>query len=510
MTRSVLVCVSCFLFMSLCPSNTQGQCGTRPGYMKKRVIGGSEVPQATKWPWSGALLVDNTHYCGLTLISDQHVLTAAQCVVFVNEPSRYKAQFNKGTTHEQTFDVTAFFLHPSYNANTREHDGIILKLTSPVTITDELRPACIPEEGTDYSVYTDCHLTGFGVFDLNANTLPPKMHEIEFHLLTLADCNNIYELVVNDVILGNSQTCAGYLGLPANKGPCLGDGGSPLSCDQGDGTWAAVGLVSFGAGCGVQGIPIVFAKTSDMYDGFIMNAVSGIDPDSRDFDCKLDDEFPCQSGYCIPHTYRCDQWDDCPGGHDEQYCGPHVKFFDPKYDTSFDDTPGDVITTATVDDCAEMCLFSLDYLCNQFDYDATTSTCRLRMEDYQPVSLTQTADTVFFTIDRFPDCGATVETNYFDLPRFSAPRYFIDESTVRSCEITVQTLPGTKVKITFDHVLVHPDSPCTCKANIILNESNYCIDELPGTYTAIGNQVVVRWESQRPELSGFIATFEGL
>merc|ERR1711936_757637 len=53
-----------------------GECGI-PGN-KDRIVGGEEATPHS-YPWMAALFVDDTWFCGGTLISDEWVLTAAHC-----------------------------------------------------------------------------------------------------------------------------------------------------------------------------------------------------------------------------------------------------------------------------------------------------------------------------------------------------------------------------------------------------------------------------------------------
>ena len=55
-------------------------CGIAPNRIisNKRVVGGSIAAKGS-WPWIAAIVDDDGPFCGGTLISNQHVLTAAHC-----------------------------------------------------------------------------------------------------------------------------------------------------------------------------------------------------------------------------------------------------------------------------------------------------------------------------------------------------------------------------------------------------------------------------------------------
>ncbi|XP_023309942.1 serine protease 7-like [Anoplophora glabripennis] len=58
------------------------------------------------------------------------------------------------------------------------------------------------------------------------------------------------------IYLNESQVCAGG---EENAGSCIGDSGGPLMMQK-DNTWYAAGVVSFGAGCGMRGLPGVYTN----------------------------------------------------------------------------------------------------------------------------------------------------------------------------------------------------------------------------------------------------------
>merc|ERR1712072_1386642 len=60
--------------------------------------------------------------------------------------------------------------------------------------------------------------------------------------------------------LDNSFICAGGI---RGVDTCKGDGGSPLTCRmQGANKWVQAGIVSWGIGCGEEGVPAVYANVA--------------------------------------------------------------------------------------------------------------------------------------------------------------------------------------------------------------------------------------------------------
>ena len=60
------------------PSKPVTTCGDHDKIMN-RIIGGRPTAPG-EWPWVVAIMEDNFQFCGGSLITDQHVLTAAHCL----------------------------------------------------------------------------------------------------------------------------------------------------------------------------------------------------------------------------------------------------------------------------------------------------------------------------------------------------------------------------------------------------------------------------------------------
>lgn len=62
-------------------NNHLSQCGAKNGNQdQERIVGGKNADPG-EWPWIAALFNAGRQFCGGSLIDDQHILTAAHCVV---------------------------------------------------------------------------------------------------------------------------------------------------------------------------------------------------------------------------------------------------------------------------------------------------------------------------------------------------------------------------------------------------------------------------------------------
>jgi secreted trypsin-like serine protease len=226
------------------------------------IIGGTVAPEG-KWPGLVGMLYaaepDDflAQYCGGSLISPTHVLTAAHCADFVT-PGDIEvlvgSQHLDGTGTRVA--VSAVTVHPSWDSDLLNNDVAVITLATPVTTIKPVKfISSLAEEALYAPAGTRAMAAGWGYTELGWVT---DVMQAPLPVVDHASCVAGYAawgITVTDQML-----CAGK---PAHKqSVCNGDSGSPLWVKNADGRYKLqAGVVSWGiSGCAYPGAPDAFAR----------------------------------------------------------------------------------------------------------------------------------------------------------------------------------------------------------------------------------------------------------
>ncbi len=242
-----------------------------------RIVGGREADPG-EWPWQVAIVqrgadTFNGQFCGGSLISRDWVLTAAHCVDFLTPNDvDVAAGIHNLVMPDPGFlrvGVAEIVINPGWFGS-GDSDLALLRLASPI---DE-RPAAagaLPiafidpaPAGSPAFVGLTSVVTGWGNTlgqpDPGGINFPEALHEVEVPVVSNEYCNSVYYGGITDNML-----CAGLMRGGADS--CQGDSGGPLVVfDDAAGSWLLAGIVSFGQGCGIPGVPGVYTRVSPFAD----------------------------------------------------------------------------------------------------------------------------------------------------------------------------------------------------------------------------------------------------
>ncbi|WP_217512152.1 S1 family peptidase [Vibrio metschnikovii] len=209
-----------------------------------RIIGG-EKAQPNDWPYMVSLVYTgkNDPFCGGTLISQQHVLTAAHCVIkntadFEVLTNAYNMDNLSSSTR---VGIKNIYIHPAYNKNKNAglDDIAILELTNTVDGTAVERGN--HADFTQLTHGSPMKAIGFGNRQHNGTygfDAPKVLHEVSLPFVSMDECKKI---ATYSGLEGDGVLCAGQEG----KTICQGDSGGPLFFDSNLGVKRQMGITSF-------------------------------------------------------------------------------------------------------------------------------------------------------------------------------------------------------------------------------------------------------------------------
>jgi secreted trypsin-like serine protease len=253
-----------------------------------QIVGGSAVPDG-KYRFQAALLIQSggtndlqRQYCGGSLISFYHVLTAAHCVdIFGPEPGQLPLSDLRvvvGRTvltgpQGQRRSVEKVTIHPRWDPIAFNNDVAVIKLSKPVL---GFRPIQLVTPGSDALERPGRPVIASGW----GNTLvqpgpedgdlayPGRMREVTVPIVSPQECETALTFDGVEFLERASMLCAGGTA----KDACQGDSGGPLFGKSATGGFIQIGITSWGVGC-AAGYPGVYTRLSNPDIGnFILSA----------------------------------------------------------------------------------------------------------------------------------------------------------------------------------------------------------------------------------------------
>lgn len=163
-----------------------------------RIVGGHEVTDRTEFPFFVRIVMDDPighMYCGGTLLSNQHVLTAAQCTY-------HHSYFYLGfgtiifSIPATTVGTSRKMEHHLYSPVDWNYD--IALITMDYTESNEfIQPAQLPRrfQDGDYWNYGMVRIAGFGSTS-ETGSRPDYLHATTLQVIPNEECEEVYGSVV--------------------------------------------------------------------------------------------------------------------------------------------------------------------------------------------------------------------------------------------------------------------------------------------------------------------------
>ena len=182
---------------------------------------------------------------------------------------------DRNETSERSFHATKIVMHPEYNDDFYEHDIALVKLSAKARLGEYVRTICLPKRVSSNQNLTSPerhgYVAGWGATQvLNPGEFPDpkfalsaKLKFAKFEIQDVEVCRNSTDYYFNESL----KFCSGT--ERAAFGVCRGDSGGPFSVRVLQGSvvkWIAVGLVSWGEGCGIIGRHTFYTKVAPYLD----------------------------------------------------------------------------------------------------------------------------------------------------------------------------------------------------------------------------------------------------
>jgi len=234
----------------------------------ERIFGGEET-KVNEFPYMAGLINPETKFlfCGGTIISPFHVLTAAHCTfrytdvgrlpaVVVGEHSR--TDVADKSAEENIYMVEKIIEHRDHNRLSQQYDIALLVLEREIKFTREIGPACLPTGPVDV-VGKKLKVLGWGQTDIDSDYSEVLM-KVNLDAVPVKTCSE--KTGVPLPIKEDRNICTYTQG----KDTCKGDSGGPLLyVDPESNRYTLVGVISYGDTCG-NGKPGVNTKVTYYID----------------------------------------------------------------------------------------------------------------------------------------------------------------------------------------------------------------------------------------------------
>ncbi|XP_059485746.1 collagenase-like isoform X2 [Neocloeon triangulifer] len=230
------------------------------------IVGGEET-LIKNFPWQAGIIVDRRNFCGGSLITAIHILTAAHCADNYHSFSVYLGGTLLPPAKESgrtIISTSEKIIHADWSPIDMQNDIALLVLPNPLTKeqmnTPNISPIRLPAINMAEMTFENqlSNISGWGL-NATGGALTKVLNFINITVVPLSRCVEAY----GDFLQSSIICCE----APAGKATCQGDSGGPLVIREADKKYTQIGIVSFGPlTCGTG--PLGFTRVTS-YLGWI-------------------------------------------------------------------------------------------------------------------------------------------------------------------------------------------------------------------------------------------------
>ncbi|XP_063233620.1 brachyurin-like [Bacillus rossius redtenbacheri] len=219
-----------------------------------RIVNGAPA-SISQFPWQAQLVIDQSTFCGGSLIAAGWVLTAAHCsyegsVFVVTLGATYLNSQEPGSV---TTYAAAKAVHEQFDPNTLANDITLLQLQQAVSLSSVISPVGLPSQ-SQFSSSLEGQavvISGWGKTSDDSD-ISQVLNYVPQTVISASECVAIYGSMMN-----SGKLCVTGSNL---QSACHGDSGGPLVLQSGS---VQVGIVSSGppGGC-LSGDPTLYTRVA--------------------------------------------------------------------------------------------------------------------------------------------------------------------------------------------------------------------------------------------------------